>query len=270
MGAHGQAEPSPPAGRPPETRGEAPGGLDLQHVPPLDHRIAPLGVSSSVRDLLLHAGSVSAPALGAELEEDNCALLERHALDAEIRALKSEVVRQNDDLNATRKKISRGQLARAQSELFILQKLIEELQQERASLFTTTVEQPLAQVIAQRVEGYCDEIQHKLGISASALDREVPEQLRFRQNGDGSFEAIAAFQCNTDPQSKKREYVDFRFAVPSTHSPVTIMVGPLAQQSFVLLSRRPRATESSYDQRTYPLADQVRMLDICTSYICTS
>ena len=259
MGAHGQAEPSPRADRPPEVlrRGDSPPGvLDIQRVAQLNDRIAPLGVSSGTRDLL-------PPALGAELEEDNRAA-ERHALDAEIRALKSELLRQNDDLNATRKKLSRGQLARAESELLILQNMIEELQQERASLFAIKVEQPLAKVIAQRVEGYCEEIQHKLGISASALDRELPDQLRFRQNGDGSFEAIAAFQCNIDPMAKKREYVDFRFAVPSTHSPVTIMVGPLAQQSFVLLSRRPRATESSYDQRTYPHADQVRILDMCT------
>jgi hypothetical protein len=202
-----------------------------------------------------------APTLNQELELDPRGA-KRALLDAEIHALRHELMRQQDNLNASRSKLARGKLACAESEVRILETRVEELQQERKDLFATKIQLSRPEEIACRVEGYYEEIQHKLGISATCLDREVPEQLRFHENGDSSFEAIAVFKCNTQPGAKRRDYVDFRFIVPSSHSPLTITVGPLSQNSFILLSRKPQATEISYDKRTHPAAEKVRMMDV--------
>jgi hypothetical protein len=82
----------------------------------------------------------------------------------------------------------------------------------------------------------------------------------------GSFEAISAFNCNLsvgDPSAKTRHFVDFRFFVPSTITPITIAVGPLPAHSFLLLGKKPQATEGderTYDKRTHPVAEQVRAI----------
>ena len=205
-------------------------------------------------------GQLMTPTLDQELELDPRGA-KRAMLDAEIRALRHELMRQQENLNASRSKLARGKLACAESEIRILETQVEELQQERKDLFATKVQLSRSEEIACRVEGYYEEIQHKLGISATCLDREVPEQLRLHENGDSSFEAVAVFKCN-QAGAKRRDYVDFRFIVPSSHSPLTITVGPLSQNSFILLSRKPQATETSYDKRTHPAAEKVRVMDV--------
>ena len=55
-------------------------------------------------------------------------------------------------------------------------------------------------------------------------------------------------------------FSDFRFVVPSTRAPVVIAVGPLEQESFLLLGRKPQATvddERTYDNRTHSVSEQV-------------
>lgn len=222
-----------------------------QHCTALDDGVVPpLGLSRASHELL-------PPGLEMELEDPRGA--KRSALDAEIHALRDELACRQDDLNANRSNLARGKLARAQSEIMILQTKVEELQQERKKLFAMKAQVSRSEEVACRIEGYYEEIQEKLGISATCLDREVAELLRFHENGDGSFEAIAVFKCNTQPGAKKRDYVDFRFIVPSAHSPLTITVGPLSHQGFILLSRKPQATETCHDQRTYPALEQVNI-----------
>ena len=134
----------------------------------------------------------------------------RREIETEIRALKGELELAQDYVHQNRARLRRGELARRDAEITILKTAVAELvQEEKAFVKMLHQQAPLSRVeqVAQRVDGYLEEIQDELGIGVDSLTREVPETLRFCEKGDGSFESITTMTCNMDPSAKTREFV---------------------------------------------------------------
>ena len=105
-----------------------------------------------------------------------------------------------------------------------------------------------------RMTAYFVDVPWETGIDPDSHERQAPQQMRFVQKSDGSSEALAITNCNTGLSGKKTKFIDFRFVVPSTKTPVTITVGPLRENGFLLLSRKPLPSEGHFDQRTFAAA----------------
>ena len=131
-------------------------------------------------------------------------------IEAEVRALSHELELAQDYVHQNRARLRRGEMARRDAEITILKTEIAALVQEERGFVNMLQQQaPLsrAEQVAQRVDGYLEEIQDELGIGVDSLTREVPETLRFCEKGDGSFESITTMTCNMDPSAKTREFV---------------------------------------------------------------
>jgi hypothetical protein len=132
----------------------------------------------------------------------------RREMQAEIQALRKELDLAQDFLHQNRAQLRNGELARRNAEVSILKTAIAAIMQEE-NIAVNALHQKLSRTkqVAQRVNGYLEELQNELGISVDNLKRQMPETLRFHEMSDGSFESITTVTCNIDPSAKTCEFV---------------------------------------------------------------